>query len=398
MKDKINAMAAGISRGMITFLRELVSIPSFSGKEGKIARRIQEEMERLGYDKVWTDPLGNVIGQIGSGPRIVAIDGHCDTVGVGNRENWKQDPFSGAYRDGMVYGRGAVDQKGGLASAVYAGRLVKEIGAPDEITLLVVASVLEEDFEGFCWQHIVEETGIRPEVVILTEPSDLQLKIGQRGRLECKVQAQGASCHGSAPERGDNAVYRIAPIIKEVENFNARLKSDSVLGKGTITVTDVCSEAPSLCAVPDSAVLHLDRRLTEGETMASCIQEIEGFPSVSEAGAEVSVPEYRVQSYTGETRNLRAYYPMWLMERDHPTVQKAVGAYRSQFGSEPDVGVWQFSTNGVTTKGKYDIPTIGFGPGEEAYAHTSEEKIRDKDLVQAVAFYTAFLYHWIGST
>ena len=397
MKEKISKLSKACRDNVIEFLRDIISIPSVSGKEGEVVERIRQEMERLGYDKVWMDSLGNLFGQIGSGKRILVIDGHCDTVDVGNSDNWNVDPFRGDYRDGIIYGRGAADQKGGLASAIYAGSILKQMGMPEDTTLLVVASILEEDFEGLSWQHIVEQDDVRPEAVLLTEPSSLGIRIGQRGRMEMKVNTQGVSCHGSAPERGENAIYRAGPIIQDIEKLNHRLSSKSILGKGSITITDIRSTAPSLCAVADSATLHLDRRLTEGESMESAFREIATLPSVKSASARVSIPEYEVISHTGLKIPIKAYYPMWLMDADHSLVKTAVHAYESQFNEKADVGVWVFSTNGVATKGLFDIPTIGFGPGEEQYAHTPRDQVRADDLVKSVAFYVSFVRQW-GST
>lgn len=394
MRERVRQLAEALRGDLVTFLREIIAIPSMNGNEKNVVLRMKEEMEKIGYDRVWIDPLGNLLGQIGTGPRLIALDGHCDTVDVGNPDTWEVDPFNGDYRNKTIYGRGASDQKGGLASAIYTAKILKETGIPENISLLVTASVLEEDYEGLCWQYILKETGIKPEAVLLTEPSDLQIKTGQRGRMEMKVKTRGISCHGSAPERGENAIYKIAPIIRDIDQLNNKLNSHSILGKGTVVVTDVRSSAPSLCAVPDSAVLHLDRRLTEGESLESSIAEIAALPSVKAAGAEITVPEYNIESYTGLKYPTRAYFPMWLMEPSHPVVKVAERAYRNQFSQEPEVGVWGFSTNGVATKGGYDIPTIGFGPGKEEYAHTPYDQIDENDLIEALEFYAAFVLEW----
>lgn len=392
MNRQIEVIAESLRNDVVAFLRDIIAVPSFTGKEEAVVQRIEQEMKKIGYDRVWTDSLGNLMGTMGTGPRVIALDGHCDTVGVGNPDTWKIDPFKGDHRDSIIYGRGASDQKGGLACAVYAGKILKETGLPDNITLLVTASVLEEDFEGLCWHHILKEGKIKPEAVLLTEPSDLRIMIGQRGRMEMKVKVQGISCHGSAPDRGENAVYKLAPIIQEIEELNNKLHSPSILGKGTVAVTDVRSTAPSLCAVPDSAVLHLDRRLTEGEDMDSAAAEISNLPSVKAANGRVFVPGYDVESYTGLVTPTKAYFPMWLMEREHPVIQAAERAYRKRFSKNAEVGVWAFSTNGVATKGLFDIPTIGFGPGKEEYAHTPFDRVDENSLVNAMAFYAAFVH------
>lgn len=395
MRKKIAQIAESLKEDVVKFLREIIAIPSMSGKEKTVIQRIKKEMEKIGYHNIRIDPLGNLLGIIGSGKRIIALDGHCDTVGIGNPDTWECDPFKGDYHNNIIYGRGACDQKGGLASAIYAGKILKEISVPNNISFLVTASVLEEDFEGLCWQYIINEGKIRPEAVLLTEPSNLQIKIGQRGRMEMKVKTQGISCHGSTPERGENAIYKIAPILRDIEQLNKELpiKGQSLLGKGTVTVTDVRSTAPSLCAVPDSATLHLDRRLVESETMDTSVKEISNLPSVSvkASDVQVTVPEYNIKSYTGLVYPVKAYYPMWLMEKTHPLVQSAERAYQKQFSQRAEVGVWAFSTNGVVTKGREDIPTIGFGPGKEEFAHTPYDQVGENDLVKAMEFYAAFI-------
>lgn len=391
MKKAIAAAAESYREEISGFVRDIVSIPSLAGQEGPVVERLRQEMLQIGYEDVHVDGMGNLIGRLGNGERTIALDGHCDVVDIGNPDIWEVDPYGGELKDGVIWGRGAADQKGGLAAAIYAGKILREVGLPGTISLYVVASISEEEIEGANWNYIIKEGAIVPEVVLLTEPSNLKISVGQRGRMEMRVKTQGISCHGSAPDRGENAIYRMAPIIQDVERFHRGMESDSILGGGSITVTDIKSTAPCLCAVADSATIHLDRRLTEGETLESAVREIEELPSVRESGAEVFVPEYEVTTHTGLVYPAKAYYPPWLMDETDPVVQTAVRAYREQFGEEPTIGTWQFSTNGVTTKGVYDIPTIGFGPGAEEHAHMPLDQVRVDDLVRAMEFYTAFV-------
>lgn len=398
MNHEIASLTQSFKEDLVQFLRDIVAIPSMSGQEEQVVQRIKQEMETLEYDKVWIDPLGNLIGQMGTGDRKLVFDGHCDTVNVGNLENWRFDPFQGASQDGIIFGRGASDQKGGLASAIYAGKVLKTLGMPDDLSFIVTASVLEENYEGLSWKTIIEENHLIPDAVVLTEPSNMTLKIGQRGRMEMKVHVNGVSCHGSNPELGDNAIYKISPIIQDIKKLNRTLSSDSILGKGSVTVTEIKSAAPSLCAVPDSATIHLDRRVTTGETLETCLQEITQLDSVKSSGAVVSIPEYSVKSYTGLTLKEKAFVPLWLMDQNHALVQTGIQAFQSQLNQEPQVGVWKFSTNGVTTKGVYDIPSIGFGPGNEEQAHAPNEHIPIQDLLDAAAFYAALAYHWMKTS
>jgi putative selenium metabolism hydrolase len=395
MNNEITSLAETLKEDLAGFLRDIIAIPSVCGNEEAVIQRIRQEMDTIGYEKVWTDPMGNLFGQIGSGDRIIVFDGHCDTVDIGNQDNWQVDPFMGDSRNGIIYGRGAADQKGGLAAAVYAGKILKSLNLQENFTFIVVASVLEEDFEGLSWKYIIEEDNITPEAVILTEPSDMSIKIGQRGRMEMKLKTEGVSCHGSTPELGENAVYTMAPVIQDVERLNRDLVGNTILGKGSVVVTDVRSTAPSLCAVPDSATIHMDRRLTAGEGLETSLQEINSLGSLKGARVTLSVPEYTAKSYTGYTSHVKAYVPMWLMEESHPLVRTAQEAYKSQFNSKTDIGVWKFSTNGVATKGIFDIPTIGFGPGKEEHAHSPDDQVKIEDLVNAASFYAAFVNAWI---
>ncbi|MFQ5652533.1 MAG: YgeY family selenium metabolism-linked hydrolase [bacterium] len=383
--------AKSLETDHIQFLRDVVKLPHGSGKEGEVIARIRQEMEAIGYDEIKVDKLGNLFGRLGDGPRVLVLDGHCDVVDIGQRENWHLDPTSGEIIEGELYGRGACDQKGGLTSAVYAGRILRQFGVPEDVTLWVVASVMEEDCEGLCWKYIIEEDQMKPEAVLITEPTNLNIYRGHRGRLEMKVQVDGVSSHGSAPERGVNAIYKMAPIIEEIEALHGRLKKDRFLGKGSITVTDVRSTSPSLCAVADSCIIHLDRRLTAGETIESSLEEIRSLPAFQAGKGKAWVPEYTVPSYTGLSYGMQSYFPTWVLEEDSPILQAAVKSYQNLFTRAPKIDKWTFSTNGVGIMGLYGIPTFGFGPGDEVYAHAPNERIPVDHLHRAAAFYAEFV-------
>jgi putative selenium metabolism hydrolase len=376
-------------------LSKLVQIRSVSMHEREVQAELKRQMEEAGFDEVRIDGLGNVIGRIGDGKHILAIDGHMDTVDVGNVANWSFDPFGGEIRDGFVHGRGSVDQKGGPAAAVTAGRILKETGVPDDLTLYVVGSVMEEDCDGLCWKYLVEEEGLKPDLVISTEPTNLNIYRGHRGRMEIAVSFNGISCHGSAPERGKNAIYAAARAALEIEKLNGRLPADEFLGKGSVTISEIRSGSPSLCAVADFARLHLDRRLTWGETKATAVAEIEEIIKGMDARAEVL--HYNEVAYTGLRYSMEKYYPTWKIPADHPAVMQGVKAFRELFGREPLVDKWTFSTNGVTINGIYGIPVIGFGPGNEILAHAPDEKVPVDHLETAAAFYAAYAIAFQGS-
>ena len=391
MTSKYYDGAMNVKADLIKFMQDIIRIPSLSSEEGAVIQRIREEMLRLDYDEVTVDPMGNLLGRIGSGPRVIALDGHVDTVDVGDPSLWDRDPHSGDIEDGILYGRGSSDMKGGVASSVYAGAILKKKGIPDEVTLYVTATVQEEDCDGLCWQYIVNEDELRPDLVVITEPTSLRIYRGHRGRMELEVHTSGVSCHGSAPERGVNAVYKMAGIIADIEKLNERLEPRDPLGKGTVTISDIRSTSPSLCAVADGCTIHLDRRLTMDETEDTSVAEILALPSVQDAEATVTVLDYAVPSYSGLTYPTRKYYPTWETPESEPAVQAARTAYRQAFGEEPEVGYWTFSTNGVATAGMHDIPTIGFGPGHEHFAHAPNEQTEIEHLVCCTAFYTALV-------
>ncbi|MCI0523334.1 MAG: YgeY family selenium metabolism-linked hydrolase, partial [Bacteroidales bacterium] len=371
-------------------LSRLVRIKSLTAHERDVQMELKRQMEEAGFDQVFIDGMGNVIGRIGNGKKILAIDGHMDTVDIGNTANWSFDPLGGEIKDGFVHGRGSVDQKGGPAAFVTAGRILKELRFDKDLTVWFVGSVMEEDCDGLCWKYIIEEDKIVPDAVILTEPTNLNLYRGQRGRMEMQVHFHGRSSHGSAPERGINAIYMASRVALEIEKLNERLSSDEFLGKGSITITEIISRSPSLCAVSDYARLHVDRRLTTGETRETAVREIEEL--IKGMNANVELPGYLEKAYTGLEYGMEKYYPTWKTPDDHLSVLTGVAAFNKLFGKEPLVDKWTFSTNGIMTCGIFGIPTIGFGPGNEVLAHAPDEKVPVSDLVAASAFYAGYIF------
>ncbi len=388
--QKINELAEKYRDYTATNLSKLVKIKSLSMQEEEVQLELKRQMEEAGFDEVRIDGLGNVIGRIGNGKKILAIDGHMDTVDLGNLENWTFDPLGGEIKDGFVHGRGTVDQEGGPAAFITSGRILKELGFDKDLTIYFVGSVMEEDCDGLCWKYIVEEEGIKPDFAISTEPTNLNVYRGHRGRMEIRVTFKGISSHGSAPERGKNAIYMASKAALEVEKLNERLAFDAFLGKGSITISEFVSGSPSLCAVADYAHLHLDRRLTWGETKESAVAEVEAI--VKDFGGKVEVLYYEEKAYTGLKYGMEKYYPTWKIAEDHEVVQKGVSSFEKLFGKKPLVDKWTFSTNGVTINGYYNIPLIGFGPGNEVLAHAPNEKVPIDDLVKASAFYAMYAY------
>ena len=424
---------------MTKFLRDLIAIPSESCEEEGVVKRTIAEMEALGFDKAEIDPEGNALGWMGTGEKIIAFDGHIDTVGIGNIANWEHDPYEGYETDDIIYGRGGSDQEGGVVSAVYGAKIMKDLDLiPEGYKILVVASVQEEDCDGLCWQYIHKEDGITPEFVVSTEPTDGGIYRGHRGRMEIRVDVRGVSCHGSAPERGDNAIYKMADILQDVRalNENAATDADEIkglvkmldpkynpehyedarfLGRGTITASQIFYTSPSRCAVADSCAVSLDRRMTAGETWDSCLDEIRNLPACKKYAKDVQVSMYMYDrpAWTGLKYETECYFPTWINKETAPHVQALADAHKALFGEErigsptamdkrrrPLIDKWTFSTNGVSIQGRYGIPCVGFGPGAESQAHAPNEITWKQDLVTCAALYAAvpMNYHPENST
>ncbi|MFA9399241.1 MAG: YgeY family selenium metabolism-linked hydrolase [Clostridiaceae bacterium] len=372
---------------MSKFLRDMIAIPSESCNEKKVILRIKDEMEKVGFDKVEIDKMGNILGYIGHGKHLIAMDAHIDTVGVGDKNLWNYDPYKGYEDNDIILGRGGSDQEGGMASMVYAGKIIKDLDLLDDYTLLVTGTVQEEDCDGLCWQYMFNKENIKPEFVVITEPTSLNIYRGHRGRMEIKVTCHGVSCHGSAPERGDNAIFKMAPILNELKELNENLINDEFLGKGTLTVSEIFFSSPSRCAVADGCSISIDRRLTNGETYEYALEQIRNLPSVKAAKAEVSMYSYDRPSYTGLVYETDCYFPTWVLDRDHEVCETLVDCYENLFETKPLVDKWTFSTNAVSIMGRYNIPCIGFGPGHEDQAHAPNEKTWKEELVKAAAMY-----------
>jgi putative selenium metabolism hydrolase len=317
-----------------------------------------------------------------------------DTVDIGDPDAWQVDPFGAKLEDGIIYGRGASDNKGGLAAMMGGLKILSELDERGDFSLYLVGIVQEEVCEGLALSVLLEMHGLCPDCVVLSECTDLGIYRGHRGRAEIEVVTRGRSCHGSAPERGDNALYKMAPVLESIKYMNGNLREDPFLGKGSIAATKVECETPSVNAIPDVCRAFVDRRTVPGDTADSVARELD--EAVRAVRGEVSLRSFERPSYRGYVKRRDKFFPAWALDEGAPELESAARVYRMLFGEEPRTGRWLFSTDGNYSMGVRGIPTFGFGPGEEHHAHTVDDQVRVEDLWKAAAFYALFPFVYSG--
>jgi len=370
------------------FLFDLCAIPSMDSQIGPVGERLQAEMRKLGFDEVRFDKMGNTIGRIGNGPKVLVYDTHIDTVGVGDPSAWAWDPFKGKVEDGVFYARGACDEKNSTPGMVYGLAIARDLGLLEGFTAYCFGN-MEEWCDGIAPNTFVEvDPKVRPDFVVIGEPTKMQVYRGHKGRLEMKITAKGKSAHAASNHLGDNAIYKMLPIIKAISELEPQLGDHEFLGHGKITVSDMHVKTPSLNAVPDECTIFIDRRMTFGESKEMVKAQIEALISADQK-AFITLEElfYDEPSYTGFVFPVDKYFPAWAYEADHPLV--VAGQAARQAIGLPDMpsSKWNFSTNGIYWAGKAGIPSIGFGPGDEVTAHTTEDSVSLDDMVKATEFY-----------
>jgi putative selenium metabolism hydrolase len=399
--DEIAAWVEDHREDCIEFLRDMVAIPSATTvgeDEAEVAARIREEMEALDYDEVFVDGIGNVHGLV-AGERedagAVMLNSHVDTVGVVDEDQWDHDPYAGAIVDGTMYGRGTSDMKCAMAAMVYGGAALANADATPERDLYVTGEVMEEVHEGHAMRYVDEETEIDLDAVVIGEASELDVKRGHRGRCELKIELEGDSCHASAPERGTNPLYHASEILNRIEELNEETAGDDFLGAGTIAATNVAVESPSNNAVPAGATIYVDRRLTIGEDEATVHDELAEAVAAAEAEygddveASIETLTFDTPSYTGYRTETPKYYPTWAMDEDHAVVRRTADVVDAVLDNDPEITKWTFSTSGNYTAGVADIPTVGFGPSWEEYAHAADEEVEVDHVVDGATVYGA---------
>jgi putative selenium metabolism hydrolase len=387
--EKIREPIQEAEEKILRFLRDIVAIPSMEGQIREVGERIAVEMKRLDFEEVRFDRMGNIIGRIGTGPIRLLYDSHIDTVGLGDQEAWKWDPFQGKIENGIFYGRGTCDEKGSTPGMIYGLALSKALGLLEGFTAYYFGN-MEEWCDGISGHALVEVEGICPDYVVIGESTRMRIYRGHKGRIELKITAKGRSAHAASNELGDNAIYKLIPILAGVQNLGPSLGDHPFLGKGRITVTDMNVKTVSINAVPDEATLWIDRRLTFGETKEQALRELMELVSPenrNRGDIRLEILHYREPSYTGFIFPQEKYFPPWELSEEHPLVQAGLKACQLYLGKSGEAGKWNFSTNGTYWMGKAGIPSIGFGPGDEAYAHSVMEQIPLREVVDATGVY-----------
>jgi len=384
----LQARVAERRETIVKFMREICAIPSMESQIGPVGERIQQEMKQLGYDEVRFDKMGNTVGRLGSGPRVLVYDSHIDTVGIGDRSAWQWDPFEGKVEDGVLYARGACDEKGSTPGMVYGLALARDLGLLNGWTAYYFGN-MEEWCDGIAPNTFVEvDPKIRPDFVVIGEPTRMQVYRGHKGRVEIKVVSKGKSAHAASNQLGDNAIYKLLPLIAGVRDLEPQLGDHEFLGHGKITVSDMRVKTPSLNAVPDEATVFIDRRLTFGEDKNAAIEQVRSLiPPEHRHAITVEEMFYEDPSYTGFVFPVDKYFPAWAYEDSHPLVQAGHQARKLVGLPEAPSGKWNFSTNGIYWAGKAKIASIGFGPGDEVTAHTVNDSVSLDDMVKATEFY-----------
>jgi len=334
------------------------------------------------------DRMGNILGRIGEGPRILVYDSHIDTVGIGDPQAWGWDPFQGKVENGIFYARGACDEKGSTPGMIYGLAIARDLGLLEGWTVYYFGN-MEEWCDGIAPNTFVEvDPKVRPDFVVIGEPTRMQVYRGHKGRVELKVTAKGRSAHAASNHLGDNAIYKLLPVIAGIRDLEPQLGDHPFLGHGKVTVSDMRVSTPSINAVPDEAIIFIDRRMTFGETKEQVVEQIKALIPVQQRES-VRVEElfYDEPSYTGFAFPVDKYFPAWAFDAEHPLVIAGQKARRLSGLPDAPSGKWDFSTNGIYWAGKAGIPSIGFGPGDERVAHSVEECVPLADVVRAAEFY-----------
>ena len=376
---------------VVSLCQKVIRQRSYSGEEQGVANVLKENMQAMGFDEVTIDKYGNIIGCIkGKRPgKKILFDGHIDTVPVTDETEWQYPPFAAEIHDGKIYGRGTSDMKGAVsAMTCAAANFAKDTDKDFAGEIYVAGVVHEECFEGVAAREISK--AVQPDYVVIGEASQLNLKVGQRGRGEIVVETFGVPCHSANPEKGVNAVYKMAQVIEAIRTLEP--PHHPVLGDGILELTDIKSAPyPGASVVPEYCRATYDRRLLVGETKESVLKPIqdlldEMMAKDPQLKVKVSYAVGKEKCYTGNDIEGERFFPGWLYDEDSDFVQAVMGQLK-EMGYDPSITQYNFCTNGSHYAGEAGIKTFGLGPSRENLAHTVNEYIEIDQLAKVTDCY-----------
>jgi putative selenium metabolism hydrolase len=383
-RKELDAWEMSVREEIVDFTRLLCRTPSISGQEGTMAQTLAAKMRELGYDEVWTDKVGNVIGLVhgrAGGPAVM-FNSHMDHVDPGERSNWTQDPYGGEIVDGYMYGRGASDVKGGMGPQLYAGAFLKQRRDAWSGTFVFSGVIMEEPAESFGMRVLLRDTlpekGIRCDAVVINEATSLNLSLGHKGRAEFEVETLGKTSHGSAPWLGINAIYKMLPVLSRIQAIG-ELPEDPVFGKPTVAPTIIGCSPGRLSIIPDRCSVSLDHRYVPRDGYEPVMKKIEAILREEEGRdpqfrGQVRIREVEEVSYTGYREKVKKMLPAFLLSTESPLFRQAESALK-ELGEAPRQVLWYFGTDGGCSTTEFGIPSIGYSPCEEVYAHVPDDRV-----------------------
>jgi putative selenium metabolism hydrolase len=385
---RVRESAESLAQAQTEFLADLIRHRSYTGEEGPAVERTLDEMRMHGLGEVRASSAGDALATFGDGEYGLLYDAHLDHVDIGDEAAWPYPPLEPTIVDGTLFGIGASDDKGAIASMVYGGAMASALDLTGDCTVTLMGATMEEDAEGFAQRHLMEEDGFpTPDAVIIAEASDLVLRRGHRGRCEIRVRVPGEAAHASTPELGSSAILAMRPVIDAIDAMSPSLPIDSVLGQTTQVITQIESP-PTPNSTPSWCEVTIDRRITPGETTESILADIGDV--VGPLGGTARVPTQTQRAWTGIDVSGPAYFPGWLLEEDDLLVEAGRLTGAALWGKAPEVGIWPFSTNGTYYGGIAGIPTLGYGGMEEKYCHTPQDQVDLGMLLKGTMFYALF--------
>lgn len=376
-----------IQDDVIAFAQKIVQTKSMTCEEENVAKLVEAKMKELGYDEVTMDEGGSVLGRMGNGKKTLFFDSHMDTVGVIDADEWRHDPYSGCIEDGNIYGRGSVDMKCPLVASIYGAYIAKQIGLAEDTTIYVSCSTMEEDYDGEAVRQLLAKSGLRPDGVVICEPTNLRVALGHRGRALLEIKTIGKGCHASNPQNGINPVYMMEEIISRVEKHADELAAIDAPEHGSLALTNVYCSTASNNSVPNDATIILDRRLALGEEEDVVSAEIDKM--LEGVNCKWSYCDIPGTTWTGLDFKFHSFLPACDIAKDAPLVVNAVDSFKDVMGKDATLFRMSASTNAVATSGIFKLPSIVFGPGDLAMAHARDEVCSIDEMLSAAKIYAA---------